>query len=271
MDSPQITKCYGYIRVSTEDQRKNGCSPEIQEQQIRRYIEYRGYKLVDDKVHRQEKGVSGRSLKNRELLTDIINQLEKDNVLIIYSVTRLARRAKDSLDIYETIKQKGAYLASVKENIDSTGPAGTLMYQMLAILAEFESNQISERVSDSMKYIRENNRFNGKPPFGYKLSNGHQSDLIPDPDEQSIIQIIMRKIDETYTTKSGKEKNKNLNKIAKELNEEGIIPPKNSKIWYRTTLQIIVDNHMKGGPKNRKGKDKNITEVQKSDVEINTK
>jgi DNA invertase Pin-like site-specific DNA recombinase len=110
-------------------------------------------------------------------------------VLIVYSLSRLARSTKDTIVIGERLGKASADLVSLSERIDTTSAAGKMMFRMLAVLAEFERDQISERTTTAMRFKAAQGQRVGKIPFGYDLAADGIT-LVANPIEQATIKTI---------------------------------------------------------------------------------
>ena len=111
-------------------------------------------------------------------------------MLVVYSLSRLARSTKDALAIAERLDRAGADLVSLSEQIDTTSAAGKMVFRMLAVLAEFERDLISERTTSAMSHLRKaGRRISGRVPFGHDLDGAN---LIPNKKEQAALQIIQQ-------------------------------------------------------------------------------
>ena len=82
----------GYIRVSTEQQADEGISLEAQKAKIAAWCEINDYQLAQVYV---DAGISGKSMDKRTGLQDALAATKKDNALVVYSLSRLARSTKD--------------------------------------------------------------------------------------------------------------------------------------------------------------------------------
>lgn len=71
-----MKKAYAYIRVSTEDQRKSGYSPQNQIRQIREYAKMHGYEIVEIF---DDSGKSGRSTEKRQRLQEMLKKIDGEN------------------------------------------------------------------------------------------------------------------------------------------------------------------------------------------------
>lgn len=157
----------GYVRVSTEGQAVEGVSLEAQREKIAAWCELNGYTLAAV----FEDAISGKRADNRPGLHDALNAVRKNGgALVVYSLSRLARSTKDALSISEQLEKSNADLVSLSEKIDTTSAAGRMVFRMLAVLSEFEREQIGERTSAAMQYKRRNGERVGGIPYGYQLA-----------------------------------------------------------------------------------------------------
>lgn len=130
----------GYARVSTDDQVldlqkdaliKAGVDPE------RIYEEYR----------------SGATTK-RPQLSECLKTLREGDVLIVWRLDRLGRSVPDLIKITADLDSRGIGFRSIMDAFDTTTATGKLLFHMLAVLAEFEHNLISERTTAGLKAAR---------------------------------------------------------------------------------------------------------------------
>jgi DNA invertase Pin-like site-specific DNA recombinase len=106
--------------------------------------------------------VSGTTMNRPELLS-ALDSLESGDVLLVYSLSRLARSIKDLCSIVETIQRKGAALKSAAEALDTSTPAGRFMLNMLGCMAQFEAEIIKERTLAGLAEARKQGRIGGRP------------------------------------------------------------------------------------------------------------
>ena len=158
----------GYVRVSTEDQATEGVSLEAQKAKLVAWCMVNDYELSDVLV---DAGLSGGRADNRPGLQAAIDQACKTkSALVVYSLSRLARSTKDTIAIGEKLDKAGADLVSLSEKIDTTSAAGKMIFRMLAVMAEFEKDQISERTKMAMSHKRSKSERVGTVPYGFDLS-----------------------------------------------------------------------------------------------------
>lgn len=178
----------GYVRVSTEGQAEGGISLEAQQAKIRAWCEANGYTLVQMHV---DAGISGGRADNRPALQAALAQACRlKAVIVVYSLSRLARSTKDAIAISERLAKSGADLVSLSERIDTTSASGKMVFRMLAVLAEFERDLVAERTKGALTHLRnQGKRISGVAPFGFDLTPDAKS-LIPNPQEQEGLSLI---------------------------------------------------------------------------------
>src|SRR5512143_899149 len=92
------TRAIGYVRVSTEEQAREGVSVDMQQTKIRAWCELNDCALADIYT---DAGISGKRADNRPGLAQALASCTPGSVLIVYSLSRLARSTRDTLDIAE--------------------------------------------------------------------------------------------------------------------------------------------------------------------------
>ena len=138
-------KATGYVRVSTGKQAEEGVSLEAQEARIRAWCQAQGHELAATEV---DAGLSGGRADNRPALQAALAAVcRAKGVLVVYSLSRLARSTRDALDIAERLHDAGANLVSLTESIDTTTAMGQFVFEVLAAVAALERNLISERTT----------------------------------------------------------------------------------------------------------------------------
>ncbi|MBI1312225.1 recombinase family protein, partial [bacterium] len=150
-------------------------------------------------------------------------------VLIVYSLSRLARSTRDTLDIAERLEKSGADLVSLSEKIDTTSAAGKMIFRMLAVLAEFERDVISERTKTALQHKKANSERVGTVPFGYELAPDGAS-LVENDTEQQTVALINELRDAGLSTRA----------IAAELTERRISTKKGNTRWAHTAVARIL-------------------------------
>jgi DNA invertase Pin-like site-specific DNA recombinase len=100
----------------------------------------------------------------RPELHRLLDQLREGDVVVVWKLDRLSRSLKDTLAILERVEAAGAGFRSLTEAVDTTGPAGRMMMQMLGAFAEFERAMIRERTRAGLAAARAQGRIGGRRP-----------------------------------------------------------------------------------------------------------
>lgn len=216
----------GYVRVSSEEQATEGVSLEAQESRIRAWSELNDAQSV--RVY-TDAGLSGKRADNRPALSNALAAVGRGGVLVVYSLSRLARSTRDTLEIAEHLERRGADLVSLSEKIDTTSASGKMVFRLLAVLAEFERDLISERTKASLAHKRKKSERCGQIPYGYDLADdGPEGKLIPSESEQSVIVKMQRWRARGWSHR----------RIAEELTKRGV-PSKRGGAWYHTSVSKV--------------------------------
>lgn len=141
----------GYVRVSTEEQAREGVSLAAQDEGIRKWHALHGERRA--LIRFRDEGISG-SRMDRPGLEAALAECREGGVLVVYSLSRLARSTQGTLEVAGRLEEVGCDLVSLSERIDTTSAAGKMVFRMLAVLAEFERDVISERVTSAMAHLR---------------------------------------------------------------------------------------------------------------------
>ena len=174
------TKCYGYIRVSTKKQEEEGMSLEVQEKKIRAWAVTQDLEIAE--IFKDE-GISGKNIEHRPGLISVLERIKTGETLVVMAFSRLSRSARDFLNIADELDGRGVRIAVMKEKFDTTDAYGRFTATMFSALSQLEREITSDRVKDCMAVKKEKGEFVGRIPFGWRLSNGPQSDLEEIPEE----------------------------------------------------------------------------------------
>jgi len=178
-----------YIRVSTEDQIKEGYSLEIQKEYLETFAMREGYDAF--KVYCDD-GISAYSTRRpalQQLLADA--KAKRFELVLVYKIDRFSRNLRDMLNLVDELFKYGVGFKSATEPFDSTTSAGKLIFQQLGSFAEFERNRIAERVFPGMiKGVQQGNWQGARfAPFGYTY-NKTKKLLEIEEREANIVKLI---------------------------------------------------------------------------------
>lgn len=218
-----MQQAIGYIRVSTQGQADEGVSLEAQRAKIEAWCELNDYELV---ALFEDAGISGGSMKGREGLHAALKAARPGMALVTYSISRLARSTRDMLEISDELTRRGADLVSLSERIDTTTASGRMVFRMLAVLAEFEREQIGERTKMALRHKKAQGMVYAATPFGFEAVDGR---LVEDEGESAVVGEIM-------TMRAA---GQSLGAIAEQLNARGIEGKRGGR-WFPSTVRYLI-------------------------------
>ena len=112
---------------------------------------------------------------DRPELHHLLGQLREGDTLVVWKLDRLSRSLKDLLMILEKVEAAGAKFRSLTEAVDTSGPAGRMVMQMLGAFAEFERAMIRERTKAGLKEARAKGRTPGRKP---RLTAAQEKEIV---------------------------------------------------------------------------------------------
>lgn len=219
-----------YIRVSTEDQAREGFSLPEQEKRLRAMCEYKGYEIY--KVYK-DAGISAKTGNKRpafeELKEDIKNK--KCNTIVVLKLDRLTRSVYDWENIMKFLEENNAYLDCANDDINTTNANGRMVARLLTTVSQNEIERTSERTKIGLAGAIKVGNIPNKAPFGYKHVN---KKLVIDPlTKDEVIRIFNLYFEgNSYQT------------IANIYNEEKVFGKTN---WYDSTILRILENEIYKG------------------------
>lgn len=219
-------KLIAYIRVSTERQSEEGHSLEVQEAIIRSYCQTYGHEIVRLFI---EAGRSASNLMRKEL-SDALVALETTEAegLIVFKLDRLTRSIVDWESLLKRYfdDDKPYAMLSVKEHIDTSTANGRMFLKLVILFAEWEREQLSERIRDVHTKRKSSGFKVGKHPYGY-TSDPDTKLLYPLEEEQEVLRI-MNDLRAQGASWRG---------IARHLNDNGILNRK-KRPWNHSNVQL---------------------------------
>ncbi|MFD9627697.1 recombinase family protein [Peribacillus muralis] len=160
-----------YARVSTDEQFREGYSIDSQKENILNFVKSQAWEVYDFYV---EEGVSAKNLKRPSIQRLIHDAIErKFDVVVFYKLDRLVRSVSDLDSLLQLFDDNKIAIRSVTEPFDTTTAIGRFLITLVAAIAQWERETISERVVVNMiKKANLGERNGGRAPYGYSLKEG---------------------------------------------------------------------------------------------------
>ena len=138
----------GYVRCSTVEQNEA--------RQLKMMEEQGAEKLFIDKA-------SGKNT-DRTAFKEMMAFVRAEDIVIVESISRIARNTRDLLSIVSELTEKGVEFVSLKESIDTTTPQGRFMMTVFGALAELERENILERQREGIEIAKNDGKYKGRKP-----------------------------------------------------------------------------------------------------------
>ena len=237
-----------YIRVSTEDQAREGFSLGEQEEkllQLCKFKELDVYKVYNDA------GISAKDMEHRPQFQEMLKDMKegKLNYIVAYKLDRITRSVRDLEELISLLEQYNCFLLCDRDDVNTSTANGRFFVRMLTVLSQLEIEIVSERTKFGLNGAIKSGHIPGQRPFGYKSAE----------DKRMVIDNATRpyveKIFDMYL------EGKSFQQIANYFKENNIYPKKN---WKDTTIQKIIDNKIYMGDYEqykRIGKQENLEPV----------
>lgn len=227
-------RAVGYIRVSTQEQAREGISLEMQAHKITQYARLHEMQLID--IVRDE-GISAKSIEARPGVLRVLDMVSSRQVeaVIVFKLDRLARNTRQALEMADLMRKKGVALHSITEKLDTDSAIGEFFFTLMASLAQMERKLTGERIKATMDRKRQRGeKTGGEVPYGYRAVASIDGDrtvrrLMPVAHEQRMVRRVkqLRRGDHT------------LRSIIEILNVEGFHPRKGRRFSTAVIGRIL--------------------------------
>ena len=202
----------GYVRVSTEEQGRNGASLDAQRRAIESEAERRGWPVVEVV---EDLGYSAKDLR-RPGIQLALERLERGDArgLVVSKLDRLSRSLLDFTGLMALAQKQGWGLVALDCGIDSSTPAGEAMVNVLATFAQFERRLIGQRTKEAIQERRRHDPKWGRPS------------KVPAAVERRITRERQR--------------GRTLAAIAEGLNKDRVARPGGGRQWWPETVRGVL-------------------------------
>jgi len=217
-----------YIRVSTEEQAKEGYSISGQMKKLKAYCISQGWEVAG--IYPDE-GISAKDMKRPELQR-MIKDIEKGevNCVLVYRLDRLTRSVLDLYKMLEVFEEHDCKFKSATEVYDTTSAMGRMFITIVAALAQWERENMGERISFGyIEKARQGKYTHNVVPMGYDLDKGESKLYVNEVEAKTV-----REIFDLYQTMGG-------NRVSRKLNDRGMYT-KAGKMWSDNTIMKIIRN-----------------------------
>ena len=223
-------KCGLYMRVSTEDQAREGFSLPEQKARLETFCEFKGYEIID---YYTDAGISAKTGNHRpefeRLKQDI--KAKRVNTIVALKLDRITRSIYDWENLMTFLDENDAYLDCVNDEINTTSANGKMISRLLMSVSQNEIERTSERTKIGLAGAIKNGHIPHIAPLGYKRED---KKLVID---YSTKDIVVRIFDLYYNGYS-------YQKISNLFNKEKVLGKDN---WRDSTIMGILENEIYKG------------------------
>lgn len=215
-----------YIRVSTEDQAREGFSLGEQKEKLLQLCAFKGYEVF--KIY-EDAGISAKDMEHRPAFQEMLSDMKKGkiNYIVAYKLDRVTRSVRDLEELISVLEQYNCFLVCDRDDVNTSTANGRFFVRMLTVLSQLEIEIVLERTKFGLNGAIKSGHLPGVLPLGYK-KDGNKKTIIDETTKPVIERIFKMYLE-----------GKSYQQISNIFNEEKILNP---KPWKDTTIQKIIDN-----------------------------
>ena len=222
--------CGLYLRVSTEDQAREGFSLPEQKERLETFCKFKGYEIVD---YYEDAGISAKTGNYRpefERLKEDIKS-KRINTIIALKLDRITRSIFDWEKLMTFLDENDAYIDCANDEVNTTNANGKMVSRLLMSVSQNEIERTSERTKVGLAGAIKQGHLPSQAPLGYKHEN---KKLVID---YSTKDVVVRIFELYYNGNS-------YQTISNILNEEQVLGKTN---WRDSTITAILENEVYKG------------------------
>ena len=222
--------CGLYLRVSTEDQAREGFSLPEQKERLETFCKFKGYEIVD---YYEDAGISAKTGNYRpefERLKEDIKS-KRINTIIALKLDRITRSIFDWEKLMTFLDENDAYIDCANDEVNTTNANGKMISRLLMSVSQNEIERTSERTKVGLAGAIKQGHLPSQAPLGYKHEN---KKLVID---YSTKDVVVRIFELYYNGNS-------YQTISNILNEEQVLGKTN---WRDSTITAILENEVYKG------------------------
>ncbi len=242
-----------YIRVSTEDQAREGFSLGEQQERLEDLCKFKRFNVY--KIYK-DAGISAKDMEHRPGFQEMMNDMQngKINCIVAYKLDRVTRSVKDLEALITRLEENDCYLVCDRDEVDTSSANGRFFIRMLTVLSQLEIEIVSERTKFGMSGAIKAGHLPGVCPLGYYR------------DKDKVVRIdnatnwVVKRIFAMYL------EGKSYYQISEILKEEKVLYPERK--WTDSAIKQIINNQIYVGDyvRNKTDKDKSKVIVYKDIV-----
>ena len=215
-----------YIRVSTEDQAREGFSLGEQKEKLLQLCSFKGYEVF--KIY-EDAGISAKDMEHRPAFQEMLSDMKKGkiNYIVAYKLDRVTRSVRDLEELISVLEQYNCFLVCDRDDVNTSTANGRFFVRMLTVLSQLEIEIVSERTKFGLNGAIKSGHLPGVLALGYK-KDGNKKTIIDEATKPVIERIFKMYLE-----------GKSFQQISNIFNEEALLHPKK---WKDTTIQKIIDN-----------------------------
>jgi len=221
-----------YVRVSTEEQVKEGYSIRGQEQKLKDYARIKDWEIYDVYI---DEGISGKNITARPEVNRLIADVQSGHVknVLVFKIDRLTRSTSDLIYLVDLFNAHDCAFNSLMESIDTQTASGRMFLKIIGIFAEFERENIAERIilGRERKVNEGLTLCSRTASYGYDRPKGQKIQTIIESEAQ-----VVREIFDWYANQGV-----HIHEIARRLNLRGV-PTKENSQWTRGGIKNLLAN-----------------------------
>ena len=230
MENKVKNLCGLYLRVSTEDQAREGFSLPEQKERLETFCKFKGYEIVD---YYEDAGISAKTGNYRpefERLKEDIKS-KRINTIIDLKLDRITRSIFDWEKLMTFLDENDAYIDCANDEVNTTNANGKMISRLLMSVSQNEIERTSERTKVGLAGAIKQGHLPSQAPLGYKHEN---KKLVID---YSTKDVVVRIFELYYNGNS-------YQTISNILNEEQVLGKTN---WRDSTITAILENEVYKG------------------------
>ncbi len=216
-----------YIRVSTEDQAREGFSLGEQEEKLKQLCDYKGYEVY--KVY-CDAGISAKDMEHRPKFQEMLKDMKdgKINYIVAYKLDRVTRSVRDLEELISQLEKYNTYLVCDRDDVNTSTANGRFFVRMLTVLSQLEIEIVSERTKFGLNGAIKSGHLPGQVALGFK-KDGNRKTII-DPATAPIVKRVF----DLYL------QGKTFLQISNIFNDEKVL----NKNWKDTHIERIINNRL---------------------------